>query len=512
MFQITKDIIDTDQLKNSIGNDEAGALVVFEGWVRNHNEGKRVSALEYEVFESLAVKEAGKVIEEAKEKFDILDVFAIHRVGHMAVGDIAVWIGVNSKHREAGFHACRYVIDEIKLRLPIWKKEHYEDGNATWVNCQGCYRHAHIHYSEKEYYEKQLRLKNFGEEGQSRLRNSKVLIVGAGGLGCPALTYLASAGVGKITICDGDLLEISNLHRQTLYSYDDIGEYKSILAKKRLNALNPFITVDAFTHRVDIENIKEIISQHDLVLDCTDNFETKFMLHDTCFFLRKPLVQASIYQDEGQLQSFDFASDAGCLRCIWPDIPEQGCVGNCVDVGVLGVVPGVLGTMQATEAIKKLLNWQSSNDSKTLLVDLMSWNISFIKRTKNSSCPLCGETPSIKDLVRENYGLSDIDIDLSKASDKEIGQYKFIDIRESNEQDLSLPWEKFLERILPNRDANPGLISSTRPVMLVCQRGIRSKKYAHELRDSGAKQIFSLKGGISSVRENWDKIQSVQCQ
>ena len=147
-------------------------------------------------------------------------------------------------------------------------------------------------------------------------------------MGCPALNYLSAAGVGHITICDGDQLEITNLHRQTLYSHSDVGEYKSILAKKRLKKLNPFIEIHALTHKINIKNAKEIISEHDLVLDCTDNFEAKFLIHDTCFFLKKTLVQASIHQTQGQLQVFEFKNDLDCMRCVWPEIPEKGSVGN----------------------------------------------------------------------------------------------------------------------------------------------------------------------------------------
>ncbi len=513
MFKVTHEPINPEQLKEQSKDDKAGSFVVFEGWVRNHNEGKKVASLEYEVFESLALKEAKKVIDEAKEKFDILDVTAVHRAGHIAIGDIAVWIGVSSKHREPGFHACKYIIDEIKLRLPIWKKEYYVDGEATWVNCQGCYKHAHNHHTEEQYYDKQLRLKNLGPEGQTRLKNAKVLVVGAGGLGCPALSYLVSAGVGNITICDGDHLEVSNLHRQTLYAHSDIGEYKAVLAKKRLKGLNPFVTINAITKRVSFDNINELVSMHDLVLDCTDNFESKFLIHDACYFLNKPLVQASIYQSEGQLQSFTFKKDSGCQRCLWPEVPSPDSVGNCAEVGVIGVVPGVLGTMQATEALKILLNWGSSTDSSTLLVDLMNWSVSKIKRSKNKSCPLCGDKPKIKGLSKNHYGRLDFELELSELTDEDLAKYKFIDIRELNEKDHHAAWENFLLQkplSLFENDFNPA--SQVDPIILVCQRGARSKTLAQKLRLSGATGVFSLNRGVSSVRENWGRIQGAQCQ
>jgi len=506
LFSITKEPINPATLKKKVQNNEAGAFVVFEGWVRNHNEGSEVSSLEYETFESLALKEASLIIDEAKKKFEILDISAVHREGRLSVGDLAIWIGVSAKHRNDAFRACQFIIDQMKHRLPIWKKEHYINKPASWVNCQGCYHHAHIDYTEKDYYEKQLKLSNIGDKGQALLKNAKILVIGAGGLGCPALSYLTSAGVGSITIYDGDRLEISNLHRQTLYSHEDIGEYKSILAKKRLKGMNPFIQIHSQTDRINIFNAKEIISQHDLILDCTDNFETKFIIHDACYFLKKPLIQASIYQHEGQLQVFHFKNQSDCMRCIWPTIPEQGQIGNCADVGVLGVVPGILGTMQASEAIKALLHQNSIATSHTLLVDLTNWGITRIKRTNNKNCPLCSSTPSIVDLSIKNYGRLNYEIDLSDVSNPELNHYRFIDIREQSERDESHPWEKFLKPLPSNKIHHLSLHHSSERILLVCKKGIRSKKLAKKLRQSGLKNIFSLYGGVHSVQENWNKI------
>ena len=354
MFTITQNPIDIEQLKEQATNDQAGALVVFEGWVRNHNEGKPVSSLEYEAYEELANNEALKIIKEAKEQFDILEVTGQHREGHLAIGDCAVWIGVSSSHRGDAFKACQFLIDEIKLRLPIWKKEHYTHEEAKWVNCQGCYHHAHIHYHEDDYYDKQLKLDGLGAEGQQKLKDAKVLVVGAGGLGCPALQYLASAGVGEITICDGDRLEISNLHRQILFDYNDIGEHKAVLAQRRLKGLNPFIKINALTTRVNLRNIQALVAEHDLVLDCTDNFIAKYQIHDACFLQKTPLVQASIYMSEGQLQTFAFDhAESSCMRCIWPEIPAAVSINEAVDLAkrfcqtdAPGLVNGILGRIE----------------------------------------------------------------------------------------------------------------------------------------------------------------------
>ena len=284
MFQVTEKPIDLERWIQKARNPRAGAFVEFQGWVRDHNEGKKVQSLEYEIFESLARKEAVKIITKAKAKFQVLDIQVVHRVGHMDIGDLAVWVGVSSEHRSAGFRACRYVMDEVKVRLPIWKKEYYLEEDAKWVNCQGCYQKKIV---KQDYYEKQIKLKNLGEPGQKRLQNSQLLVVGAGGLGCPALSYLVAAGVGQITICDPDLLEVSNLHRQTLYSHENIGEYKVNLAKAKLESLNPFVHIQGLSKRVDLGNVQALVASHDLVLDCTDNFESKFLIHDACFFFKK---------------------------------------------------------------------------------------------------------------------------------------------------------------------------------------------------------------------------------
>ena len=230
------------------------------------------------------------------------------------------------------------------------------------------------------------------------------------------------------------------------------------------------------------------------------------------FFLKKTLIQASIYQNEGQLQAFGFQNNSwGCLRCMWPQVPNPGCVGTCVDVGVLGFVPGVLGTMQAAEAIKYLLDWDIPSLSHTLLVNLMNWDIYSVKRTKKKDCFLCGENPKLRELSKIHYGQTDYDIDLSQIPDQELGAYEFIDIRKACERNLDLPWEFFLKHQPCEEGEEFQLSPSSKPIVLVCQKGIRSRTLAEHLRRGGETKIYSLKQGISSVREHWDRIQSLRC-
>ena len=197
-----------------------------------------------------------------------------------------------------------------------------------------------------------MALREVGAEGQARLRAASVLVVGAGGLGVPVLQYLAGAGVGRLGIVDADRLEPSNLHRQTWYALADCGREKSALAAERVRALNPEVRVEAHALRLDAGNAERLAAGHDLILDCSDNFATKFLLNDLALRTRKPVLFASVYQYEGQLQLVRGDDATACLRCVWPEATRDGLVGNCAEAGVLGPVPGVFGSLQALEALK----------------------------------------------------------------------------------------------------------------------------------------------------------------
>ena len=275
----------------------------------------------------------------------------------------------------------------MKHRVPIWKKEHYVTGDSGWVNCERCAavasaaggsaavgsagtaatshaHHDHAHHDHHPHghsataagrtvaglvpdYSRQMTLREVGPDGQAKLTASHVAIVGAGGLGVPVLQFLAGAGVGHLTIIDGDRLEPSNLHRQTWYALAESGELKAELAAERVRALNPTVQVSVHAERLDAQNGARLLTGADLVLDCSDNFSTKFLLNDLMHELRMPVLLASVYQFEGQLQWLRPAPTAACLRCVWPDATRDGLVGNCAEAGVLGPVPGVLGSLQA---------------------------------------------------------------------------------------------------------------------------------------------------------------------
>ncbi len=225
-----------------------------------------------------------------------------------------------------------------------------------------------------------------GAEGQARLRGASVLVVGAGGLGVPVLQYLAGAGVGRLGIVDADRLEPSNLHRQTWYALADCGREKSTLAAERVHALNPEVRVEAHALRLDNSNAERLAAGHDLILDCSDNFATKFLLNDLALRLRKPVLFASVYQYEGQLQLVRGDDASACLRCVWPEATRDGLVGNCAEAGVLGPVPGVFGSLQALEALKLLLGLPGLTPNEMLIFDLVSLNTQRLRARRAADC------------------------------------------------------------------------------------------------------------------------------
>lgn len=489
-FELTDAPIDPAARARAMANSSCGALATFEGWVRDHNEGKAVHRLEYEAYASMAIKEGAGILAGARERFGIVEARCVHRVGALAVGDCAVWVGVVAAHRGEAFAACRHIIDEVKHRVPIWKKEHYTGGDSGWVNCPGCAGHAHAHSHSpvhpKAYYARQVALPEVGTVGQARLAASRVLVVGAGGLGCGALPYLAAAGVGGITIVDGDTVAIDNLHRQVLYRVDEVGQCKAVLAAQRLRALNPLIAVTPLTDFVDAGSVGGLVAAHDLVLDCTDNFDTKFLLNDTCAALGKPLVASSIYQFEGQLAAYRPGSAGGCLRCLWPQVPAPDCVASCADAGVLAPVPGVFGALQAMESLNILLDLPAPRDGALVIIDLLSMRSRRIATTRQPECPACGAQRN------QDAPEARIDIDWGEAS---VAGYRMLDIRSAEEAAAcpapaleACPAEEWIH--------GPPPFPPDARIALVCGRGARSRAIAMALQARGWAAVRSVRGGL----------------
>jgi molybdopterin/thiamine biosynthesis adenylyltransferase len=236
-----------------------------------------------------------------------------------------------------------------------------------------------------------------GSQGQRKLLASKVLIVGAGGLGSPSAVYLALAGVGTVGIVDFDVVDISNLQRQILHQHDDIGRPKVQSAKTTLQAYNPDVNVQIHETPMTSENAMEIISQYDVVVNGVDNFPTRYLVNDACYFLNKPLVDGSILMFDGQATVY--LPGQGCYRCLFPTPPPPGAVPNCSEAGVLGAMTGLVGSIQATETLKLLLGIGESLVSRLLLIDALSMDFRTVKIRQNPKCPLCGAEPTVTELI-----------------------------------------------------------------------------------------------------------------
>jgi len=429
-----------------------------------------------------------------------------------------VWVGVSARHRAEAFAACRFIIDEVKHRVPIWKKEHYENGDSGWVNCERCagagehhdhgavehhehdhHRHGHRHVGVPiPDYSRQMALQEVGAAGQAKLRASRVLVIGCGGLGVPVISYLAGAGIGRLGLVDGDRLEPSNLHRQTMYALADVGKLKAELAAERVRALNPDVDVHAYPLRLDGANARELIAQYDLVIDCTDNFATKFLLNDSCVELNKPVVFASVYQYEGQLQIV--RPGGACLRCVWPDATRDGIVGNCSEAGVLGPVPGVFGGLQAFEAMKLLLDLPGQLDGELLVLDLLTLSTSRVRTKRASSCP--EHAVSRATAARVLPGAStNLEVSFDTLDHAYDAGFDIVDIREPRElQEMPTPSSQ--SRSIPMAHLLHGqpAFAPSRKTLLVCATGRRSLAAAQELRERGLTDIYSLRGGVKGLQ------------
>lgn len=348
-------------------------------------------------------------------------------------------------------------------------------------------------------------LDGFGQKAQEKLKAASVLVVGAGGLGCPALQYLASSGVGRLGIVDDDSVEISNLQRQILYCAEDVGEYKARVAAVRLKKHNPNISFEPLCERLNEVNIARVFEKYDLVVDGSDNFETRYLVSDACVIMRKPLVFGAIFKFNGQLSVFNY-ENGPTYRCLFPEPPGVEALPSCADAGVLGVLPGIIGSMQALEAIKIITGIGEVLSGRVLIFDALQQKFSQlqlnpvqenqgirklqpIKYDKNSNC-------SRSSVVDEFKELSPIDlVEMCRSNPKII----LIDVRES--------WERELEHIQPSihiplGSLNEVYVAQTLPdsyeeeIAVYCKAGVRSMDACRLLQDLGYKKIYNLSGGM----------------
>ncbi len=255
-------------------------------------------------------------------------------------------------------------------------------------------------YSEDwiERYSRHIILSEVGGDGQQKIGNAKVLVLGAGGLGSPVALYLAAAGVGTIGIADNDVVDLSNLQRQVLHHTPDIGRPKVESAAEKMRLINPDLDIKPYQQMVDSSNIMDMIKEYDIVVDGTDNFPTRFLVNDACYFAKKPLVHGAILRFDGQ--AFTIVPDEGpCYRCIFPEPPPAGSVPNCSQAGILGSVAGIIGTVQATEVLKLILGKGKTLTGRLLVVDTLDMSFRQTKIRKDPACPICGENPTVTELV-----------------------------------------------------------------------------------------------------------------
>jgi sulfur-carrier protein adenylyltransferase/sulfurtransferase len=521
-FSLASDAVDLVALRTALRHSGSGGFCVFEGWVRNSNEGRAVGGLEYEAYAELALAEGERIVEEAIIRYGVNAAHCMHRTGDLAIGDLAVWIGVSSAHRDEAFRACRYIIDEIKHRLPIWKKEHYIDGDTAWVACAHTYRehehenghechhgHEHVHAPVVPFmpdYSRQMRLREVGEAGQAKLAAARVLVIGAGGLGCPVLSYLAGAGVGSLGIVDGDCLDASNLHRQTLYDARDIGERKVDLAARRIAALNPAVAVQTYAEPLHAGNIVDVFGHYDLVVECTDDLSNRYLSNDAAILTGKPLILASVYQYEGQLQVVTAKPGDPCLRCLWPQEPAPGMAGSCVESGVLGPVPGVLGSMQAIEALKLLLDLPRPVDHALMLVNLLDGTSQRLPIDAAQGCAMHGScVEAARAGLDHAQSVLGLDLKFIHLDDAIAAGYTLVDVREAAEiraQPLHAP-----SQWMPSASIGERATELTKgPVLLVCSSGRRSGNAARILRGQGMLNIHSLAGGMAALAPQHDRV------
>jgi molybdopterin/thiamine biosynthesis adenylyltransferase/rhodanese-related sulfurtransferase len=359
--------------------------------------------------------------------------------------------------------------------------------------------------TEYQRYARHLAIPELGTEGQTRLKNARVLCIGAGGLGAPATLYLAAAGIGKIGIVDADVVELSNLQRQILYSEADLGRLKVEAARERLQGMNPDIEICLHPERFKAENAMRIVAQYDVVIDGTDNFPTRYLSNDVCFWQKKPNIYGSILRFEGQVAVFAPHLGGPCYRCMSPTPPTPGLVPTCAEGGVLGALPGIIGTFQALECIKLITGLGQPLLGRLLHVNTLSMRFREFQLRRDPECPVCGEHPTITNPI--DY---DSFCHLSpKPSMKEISVQELAQLRQKNEPhllvDVREPDEYHVARIEGSRLLPLAQVAqhSTElprdiPIYIHCKLGGRSAKAVTQLEAQGFSNVFNVIGGIQA--------------
>lgn len=389
---------------------------------------------------------------------------------------------------------------------------------------------AELSVDEVRRYSRHLIIPDVGMAGQKRLKNSKVLVIGAGGLGSPALLYLAAAGVGTIGIVEFDEVDESNLQRQVIHTQSDIGRPKAESARDKINGINPLIDVVLHQERLDNDNVFDVFRGYDLIVDGTDNFATRYMVNDAAYFLQIPYVWGSIYRFDGQASVFwphatteDGASaDAPCYRCLYPEPPPPGMVPSCAEGGVLGVLPASIGAIQGTEAIKLLTGIGDPLVGKLMIYDALEMEYRKLKVRKDPHCALCGENPTVTGLIDYDVFCGAVSTEAADAAagstisvkqleemlgEREKGERDFvlIDVREPNEAEINhipgavlVPKGEFLNGNALGTLGELGAGSGDKPVVLHCKTGVRSAEVLAILKGAGYSDAVHVGGGVAA--------------
>jgi adenylyltransferase/sulfurtransferase len=359
-------------------------------------------------------------------------------------------------------------------------------------------------------YSRHLIIPDVAMAGQQRLMNAKVLCVGAGGLGSPALMYLAAAGVGTLGIVEFDTVDESNLQRQIIHGQSDIGKSKAKSAKAKISEINPFVQVITHEVRLDNSNVKEIFSQYDIIVDGTDNFATRYLVNDACVLLKKPYVWGSIYRFDGQASVF-WAEYGPCYRCLYPEPPPPGMVPSCAEGGVLGVLCATIGSIQTTEAIKVITGVGEPIIGSLMIYDALEMSLRKIKVRKDPNCPLCGDNPTQKDLLPDYEAFCGVLSDAAEVAVKDStisvtelaskistnDDFYLVDVREPSEFEIvRIPGS----HLIPKQGFLDGTVLATlpqdKPIILHCKSGVRSAECLAILKGAGFADATHVAGGV----------------
>jgi sulfur-carrier protein adenylyltransferase/sulfurtransferase len=382
-----------------------------------------------------------------------------------------------------------------------------------------------LSHSEILRYSRHLLIPEVGLEGQRKLKAASVLVIGTGGLGSPVALYLAAAGVGHIGLVDYDVVDFSNLQRQVIHGTSGLGELKVESARKRMLDINPDIQVDVYNEPFTSENAMRIAQDYDILIDGTDNFPTRYLVNDLCVLTGKANVYGSIFRFDGQVSVFD-ARLGPCYRCLFPEPPPPGLVPSCAEGGVLGVLPGTIGTLQATEALKLILGIGEPLIGKLMLYNALDMSFDFVKLRKNPNCKVCGANPEVTELidyeafcgvpghdhdegaVGGGWDIEPLELQKRMAERSTGNHMRLIDVREPHELEISqiegarlIPLGQLASR-LPELD-------SAEDIVLFCKSGTRSARALELLLSAGFRKVKNLKGGINAWARQVDPSQPI---